>query len=157
MVNIQGRLARFIAPKYIKNLEESKINVQQEINMRVAEAISKMDPFEPLMRQFNGTFSEEYERPEDKLNPRGQLSMKMWGYTQNKDPNFEYFIDWIMNTHANETLKRAPVTTERILYGRAQISAMILFKTEVKRLSNLYEEMLENNKIQSFDSTKAVE
>lgn len=124
-------------------------------NRRFAEMVSKMDPLEPILKEFHGIFSKEYERPEDKLDAKGQLNMEMWGFQQDTDPYFEYVTDWIMNTHANETLKKAPVTTDRILYGRALLAVMLLFKNEVRRLANLYRDRLakEKNKYEGFDET----
>lgn len=128
--------------------EESRrtITTNQEVNRRVAEALTKMDPFEPLMRTFNGVFSSENERVEDSLDVKGQLMIRQWAWQNVDTPAFKYMTEWVMNVQANETLKRAPVTTDRILYGRAQISCMLLFVKEVKRLSESYKDMLEKGK-----------
>lgn len=136
---IRNKIARFIAPDYFRDFDE-------RVNQRVAVAISRMDSFEPLMKEFHGVFSKEYQRPEEQLNTQSQIQMKMWGYQQSKDPSFKYLTEWIMNVQSNETLKRAPVTPERIMYGRAQVSCMILFVKEIGRLALLYEEILEKNK-----------
>lgn len=140
-----------LAPRYFEEADN-------RVNQRVAKIISEMDPFEPLMKQFHGVFSQEYERPEEKLSPQGQLGMAMWGYQQSRDPHFGYMTDWIMNTQANETLKRAPVTTERVMYGRAQISSMLIFTKEVKRLASIYEDIMNKSKEDpDFNDSAAVD
>lgn len=149
------KIAKFIAPKYIKNLESRAQDIEFKINQRVAEVISKIDPFEILRKEFHGIFSEEFDRPEDKLDERGKLGMAMWAYSQKSDPYFEYMTAWIMNSAGNETVKRAPLIPERMQYGRAQISTMVLFRKEIGRLSSLYEEKLKNP--QGFNSETAVE
>lgn len=148
--DFRKKVAHFISP-------ESKKETDDTVNQRVAQVLSKMDVLDYLLRDYHCTFSTEYERPEDKLTERGQLSMKMWAFNQARDPNFEYLIDWVMDTYGNETLRHAAVTPERIRYGRAQMASAGLIKREVGRLSNLYLEMLEGNKVQEFDKTKAVE
>jgi hypothetical protein len=147
--DFRKKIAYFISP----DLRD----VENTVNQRVAQTLSKMNILDYLLKDFHGTFSTEYERPEDKLNERSSLSLKMFGYQQNKDPNFEYLSDWIMNSFGNETLKRGAVTSERLLYGRAQISSMILWKKEIERLSLLYEDLLEKNKVQNFNKHSAVE
>lgn len=143
-------LARTLAPDYINEIQTST-------NARVASVLAKLDPFEPLMKEFKGIFVKEYEHPEDKLDARGQLMMRQWGYQLAEDPSFRYMMEWVMNTQGNETLKRAYPTPERIMYGRAQISSMILFKKEVERLAEAYRDELEKNKVQEFNSEVAVE
>ncbi len=128
---IRKKIADFIYPEQI-----------DEANLRVAKIIAGMDPWEPVLKLFHGVFSEEYERPEDNLDARSQMSLYMWANHAYKDPGFKYVTDWICNTFGNETLKRAPISAERTQYGRAQISSIILFKKEMKRLSNLYEESI---------------
>jgi len=81
----------------------------------------------------------------------------MWAYQQHNDPNFEYLNAWIADHFANDMLRHAAVTPDRILYGRAQISFTELWRREIGRLSLLYEDLLEKNKVQKFDSSKAVE
>lgn len=151
---ISIKLVNLFAPEYLKEISDVS---QETINRRVAETLSKMNVLDVLLRDYHGTFSQEYERPEDKLDSKGQLGMAMWAYKQDKDPYFEYLMAWIADTHANEMIKRAPVTTERILYGRAQIASTLLIKEEVGRLSRFYEDMLDKNKIQEFDSDKSVD
>jgi hypothetical protein len=125
------------------------------VNLRVAEIINMTDPLDPVLKLFHGIFSEEYERVEDKLDKRSQLNLKMWAHQTYKDPGFKYVTDFVMNQAANETIKRAPITVERVQYGRAQIANMILFKREIQRLSNLYEEMLKRP--EEFDEHATIE
>lgn len=160
---LRNALAKFIAPRLHAELEERahKLDEQERllnetVNQRVAAVLSHMDPFEPLMKEFRGIFSEEFEHPEDKLDARSQLLMRTWGYQQSTDPSFRHMIDWIINTQANETLRHALPTPDRILYGRAQISGMLLFKREVQRLSNAYEEKIQKRD-EEFDSASATE
>jgi len=141
---IRKKIAAFIYPEQV-----------HEVNLRVAEIINKTDPLEPVLKMYHGVFSEEYERPEDKLDKRSQLNMKMWAHQMYRDPSFEYVTSWICNTFGNETIKRAPITVERVQYGRAQISSILLFRREIKRLSNLYEDMLK--KPEEFDENITME
>lgn len=133
--NLRYKIAQFIAPEYIKNIDN-------RVNVRVAKAMSEIDLFEQFMKEFNGVFSEEFEHVEDGLDEKSQYMMKLWGWQQKNDPSFQRITQWIMNTQGNETLKRAPVTEARIQYGRAQLSNMILYRKEVSRLASLYEDIL---------------
>lgn len=148
--DFRKKIAYFLSPEYKK---EQK-NIDDMINQRVAVTLSKMNILDYLLKDFHGTFSTEYERPEDRLNVGGQLSMKMWAFSQNRDPNFEYLSAWIADHFANDMLRHAAVTPDRILYGRAQIAFTELWRREIKRLSLLYEDLLEKNKIQNFDPNK---
>jgi len=141
---LRKKIAAFIYPEGV-----------HEVNLRVASIMSKMDPLEPVLKMYHGVFSEEYERPEDKLDKRSQLNMKMWANQMYKDPSFEYVTKWICDTFGNETIKRAPITVERVQYGRAQISSILLFRREIKRLSNLYEDMLKQP--EEFDEHATIE
>jgi hypothetical protein len=136
-------------------LAEREQHIDNEVNQRVAQVLAQQDPFEPLLKDFHGIFSEEHERVEDPLDERGQISMRLWAYQNSDSPAFKRMTEWIMNTTGNETLKRAAVTPERILYGRAQISGMILFVREVKRLSEAYKDMLQ--KPGEFDASTPLE
>lgn len=144
------KIINFIAPNYIKELNNSA-------NQRFLEYVKQFDPTESLIKQYFGSFYKEYDRPEDKLDERSKLSLETLGYQLKKDSSFQFLIQWIMDHVGNETLKRAPVTQERSLYGRAQISTMILLRDEVDRLAKKYEERLENNKQHDFDHTVNVE
>lgn len=155
--NFSIKIANIIAPEYIRKLEERAQDAELKVNKRVAEVILNIDPFDILRKEFHGIFSEEFEHPEEKLDERSKLGMMMWAYQQKHDPHFKHMVDWIMNSAGNETLKRAPITTDRVQYGRAQISTMVLYRKEIGRLSSLYEEILEKNKPQGFDSTVTVE
>lgn len=157
ITELRRKIATFIASDYIKSLEVSKKEEDERVDQRVAETLGKMDLLDVLLKDYYGTFSKQYERPEDKLDERSKISIEMWGYTQDKDPNFEYLTDWIMDRHANEMLRHAAVTPERILYGRAQIAATELLKIEVKRLSNAYLDRLDKNKIEKFDESISVD
>jgi hypothetical protein len=155
---LRVKLANIIAPDYIQGLSVIREKeIQQKVNQRIADTLGKMDILDILLKDFHGTFSKVYERPEDKLDAKSRLGMVMWGYTQSKDPHFEYITSWIEDTYANETIRHAAVTPERILYGRALIAMVELLKREVNRLSNIYEEMLENNKVQDFDPNITIE
>ena len=137
-------------------LAEREANITLEVNQRVAQTLAQMDPLETLFKEFHGIFSEEHERVEDPLDEKGQLLMRTWAWQNRDHPAFKRLMDWIANTTGNETLKRAPVTTERILYGRAQISMVVLLNKEVRRLASAYEDML-NKKDTDFDSNVSVE
>lgn len=168
---LRHQFARFIAPAYFewhdqemkdadakvlaykKDAEEAKL----EANRRFADLVMQMDPLEPLFRRLSIVYSKEYTRPEDKLDEKSRLSFIMWAWGQSKDPHFTFLIDWVMNSHGNESLKRAPVTNERTLYGRAQISSMVLLRDEVGRLASLYEEQLEAMRQEKFDTATTVD
>lgn len=152
--NIRTRLARSLASDYLSNIDKQ---IQVEVDARAAKFIASIDPFQILMKEFHGVFSDEFEHPEDRLDAKGKLGMMMWGYQQENDLHFKHMTEWIMNTQGNETLKRAPVTTDRILYGRAQISTMLLFIKEIRRLSNQYKELLARQKEGDFDKNLTVE
>lgn len=138
-------------------LDSREREIDEAIAQRVAEIVSKMDPFEPAMKLFHGIFSDEFEHPEDKLAPDGHLQLTMWAYQQSTDPAFKHLTEWVMNSAGNETVKRAPVTVERTLYGRAQIASMVLFVKEVNRLGAIYEDLLDKQKLQTFDEHITVE
>lgn len=148
-------IIRKLFPKPFEAVAEKEKQLDAAIGQRVAQTLAKMDPFEPLFKEFHGIFSEEFERPEEKLDTRSTLSLTMWAYQQSTDPSFKFLTNWVMNTQGNETLKRAAVTPERILYGRAQISSTLLFINEIKRLGALYEDMLKKD--QPFDGVVTVE
>jgi hypothetical protein len=128
-----------------------------EVNQRVAFTLSKMDPFELVMREYHGVFGEDFEHPEDRLDERSVYALRSFGYTIANDPSFIFLCEWIMNSQANETLLKAAPTPERILYGRAQLSAMLAFRKEVRRLSAGYEDMMAQNRGEEFDSTLSTE
>lgn len=148
MSDIRTRLAKWIAPEYSRS-------VDFQVGQRVAEIMTKMDPFEPLMRQFNGVFGEEFEHPEDGLDTKGQLMLRTLGYQLSDDPSFKYLMNWVMNSQGNETIKRAPVTIERILYGRAQISSTLTIVNELRRLGEAYKDML--GRQEDFDESLTIE
>lgn len=161
---LRSYIAELVAPDVFREFQdrladEAKKTTEAELsaNRRYAEMILKMDPFEPIIKRFNGIFSEEFERPEDRLDAAGQLRLKMWAYQQKTDPAFKHMIEWIMNSAGNETMKRAPITNERTQYGRAQISNMVLLRDEIGRLSSLYEEELEKHKPKPFNPDVAAE
>lgn len=120
-----------------------------------------MDPFEPLLKQFNGTFSEEYEHPEDMLDNRGRDAMAIWGWQQKNNPSFKYMCDWIMNIAGNNALTNPKMTEENafglVLYARAQIANIVLLKREIGRLALIYEDILKRGKEDDFTSDKVVE
>ena len=142
--NIRKKLANFLYPEGV-----------QEVNLRVAEIINKTDPLDPVLKLFHGIFSEEFARPEDNLDKKSQINMKMFANRTINDPSFTYLTDWVMNQAGCETIKRAPITVERVQYGRAQIANMLLFKRELERLSNLYKEMLKQP--EEFDENISTE
>lgn len=162
------KIAAFVAPERSRRLYTLQQdlgnlakNIDWETNRRVAEIVSKMDPFEPLMKQFHGIFSEEFQHPEEKLDTSGKLTMYMMGHRIAKDPHFKYLTDWIANGQGNATLKAKGLTRENaadiMLYGRAQISTITLLLKELGRLGSNYEEILAKQEEGAFTSTNTVE
>ena len=148
-------LKKFLFRKEWEAVQKERYTFSALVDQRVAMVLAQMDPFEPLLREFHGIFSEEHERVEDPLDEKGQLQMRVWGWQNAASPEFKRMTEWVMNTQGNESLKRAAVTPERILYGRAQISGMILFVREVERLSEAYKDMLK--KPGEFDESTTVD
>lgn len=159
--NILQKIARGIAPSYIQELEQKASDADAKISQRVAAIISQMDPLEPAMKLFNGIFSEDFQKPEQNMDARSRLQFLMWAYQQHTDPSFIHMIEWIMNTAGNQMTRHKPVdrdnATEILMYGRSQISNMILLKKEIGRLSSLYEDMLQKNKQVYVDEGTTVE
>lgn len=142
------------AQKYI---DESEQRIKKEVDIRVAKVLSQMDIIDVLLKDFHGVFSNEFARPEEKLDGQSHLQMLMWAYQQNNDICFKYLYEWVVDSTGNEMVKRAPTEKEYSIYGRAQISTMILWKREVGRLAGLYEEWLEKNKAPEFDPSQGVD
>lgn len=129
--------------------------------MRVAKIVGQMDPFELIMKEFHGVFSDAVERPDEKLDNRSRIMLWMWGYQQKNDPSFKYMSEWVMNTAGNQMAKAPARSNEErgevLLWGKAQIASMLLFVKETGRLSSLYEEMLAKQKGEEFNSDVTVE
>lgn len=136
---MRTRLLKWLAREYVATLERDFDN---RVDQRVAKVLTERDPFEALLQNFKGTFAEEYERPEEPLNAQGEIAMKLWGYQQTHDPSFKHIMTWIMNKAGNQLIQKGLPSVERQLFARAQISTMLLFQKEARRLSSLYEEML---------------
>lgn len=139
-------------------VEAREKDIEDEINRRVAATLMKMDPFEPLLQKYHGTFGKDYMRPEERLNKQSQMQMFMWGHMQHGDPSFKHFIQWILDTEGNKMVRLSNPTPETILFSRAMIAAPMLIRREVERLSGRYEEMmLALKEGRDFDPTVAVE
>lgn len=160
---LRKRIAVWLAPEYkmeAQVLRAINKDWEKKINQRVAKIISELDPVDLLMKEYNGIFSKDFDRAEERLDERSRIEMYMWGWRQKHDPCFEHMVNWIMDSAGNETMKGKILDENfksRMLYGRAQISNMILLKKEVGRLSSLYEEILEEKKGKEFDSSVGVE
>lgn len=145
-------LLKWLARNYVAALEQS---FEERVDQRVAKVLAERDPFEPLLQHFKGTFAQEYERPEERLDSQGQIAMYLWGYQQTHDPSFKHVTEWIANKAGNQLIQKGLPSVERQLFARAQISTMLLFKQEARRLSSLYEEMI--GKKDEFISESSVE
>lgn len=153
------RLALWISPEFtekVKQMDEyaralalNERAFNEKVNIRVADIITQMDPFEPLMRKYHGVFSEQYERVEDKLDDQSKLRLFMWAFGVEKDPSFKYLTDWIQNTQGNATLRKAK-TDHEWFYGRVAIAMITLLTEEVSRLASHYKSILAKQKNQ-FD------
>lgn len=150
-----------VADKKATDAEQRAKDAENAANVRYARLVSEMDPFEPLFRKLSIVYSKEFTRPEEKLNSQGQLGMMMWAYQQKDDVHFNHLVDWIMNSHGNQAMNAKTDSKEaladRILYGRAQISSMILLRKEIGRLASGYEEVLSKLKGEDFDPSTSAE
>lgn len=168
LIQFRKKIAAVISPERArdliqleKDLGELARNIDLETNRRVAELVSKMDPYEPLMRSFNSIFSEDYSRPEDKLDEPSKMAMYMLGYRWTEDPSFNFLADWIINQHGNAVFKKPGVTKDNALdvlnFGKAQISTVVLLRKELGRLSSLYQEIMRKEENDMIISTSTVE
>lgn len=157
------KIAEFIAPEYVEGidaLQERVDAIEETIRNRIAKVLNDLDPFEPLMQKYKGVFSNVYERMEEPLDEKSRLALTMFAWQMDKDPYWKFMTDWVMNKQGNAML-HAPARTneergEIMLYGKAQISSMILLTREIGRLSSLYQELLDN-KGEEFNSSLTVE
>lgn len=143
-------------------LDVREKNIQNEVNQRVAVVLSRMDPYEMVMREFDGVFGESFERPEERLDQRSVHNLQQMGYTIADDPSFLYLCSWIMNSQANETFLRSSVPDEKtammkLMYGRAQVGGILAFRKEIRRLSEAYKDRLNGNQPEEFDSALSTE
>lgn len=159
--SFKTKLLKFFAQDYFEHLRSKEKGIDEEVNRRVAEIVSRMDPFEPLLKEYHGIFSDYFERIEEDLDQAGKTSMAMWAWGQSRDPFMKRMIDWVMNTAGNTMLKTVTRSNEErgevLMWGKAQIVNMILFKREMGRLAAVYEEILEGMKGDSFDEDRLVE
>lgn len=149
---LRTKIARLIDPASFAQMQSE----QESVNQRVAEALTRIDPWELIFKEYGGAFGDQYERPEEKLNANSALQLEMWGWYQTKDPSFEYLIQWMLDTQGNTMVKKGNPTPENILFSRAMIAAPMLLKREARRLASLYQERLDN-KNEEFDSEVTVE
>lgn len=158
---IRGSIIKWLFKPELEKLADMMVDQENLINQRVAEIVSKMDPFEPLMKEFHGAFSEDYQRPEEQLNEPGKLQMYMFGHRWMQDPSFTYLCDWIMNQHGSMVFKAAHLNRDTaldiVLYAKAQISTMVLLRKELGRLSSLYQEVIQKNDNEAINSFNTVE
>lgn len=140
-MNWRKTIAVLIAPEEFDALEKGRTDLELEINRRVAEVLLKMDPFEPFLKKYNVIFSEEWERPEDRLNDQSRTMLFQWAYGLEGDPSWKHLTDWVRNTQGNATLRKGRHSDEWF-YGRAAVIVVGLFVDEVRRLSSHYKEIL---------------
>ena len=154
-------MAEFVFRKELDELIRMQREQENIINQRVAEIVAKMDPWELIMKEYHGVFSEEYQHPEYQLNEQGKFLMEAFGYQVNNDPSLKYLIEWIMNVQGNSTIKAPKMTRDSafdvLLYGRAQIATMLLLKKEVGRLASNYQARVDKQKGEAFINTNTVE
>jgi len=148
-MTIRQRLVQWVFSKELQELHEREDQLTREVNQRVAFIVSQLDPFEPLLKQFHGVFSEEFTSAEDNLSEPAQLALFMWAYTQKNDPYFKHLTSFLLNTQGNATIRQAQNDREWF-FGRAVISTLLLFIREVERLSSHYEDILAKRD-RSFD------
>lgn len=150
------RIARYLAPEVFAQVDMREHSVTMEVNQRVAEFIAKMDPFEPLMRSFNIVFTDDYEKPEQGLNTQSQILLKSWAYGVRDDPSFKHLMQWIINQQGNNAIRKGNPTPETILFSRAMLAAPVFVMAEVRRLAQLYEELILRRE-EDFDPHSGVE
>lgn len=155
MIGIRERVARFLSPDVFEELEEREKNIDIVVNNRVADVLSKMDPFEPLFKKYHIVFSKEYSHPEENLDQQSQIRLFMWAYGIVNDPSFLHVINFFRNTQGNATLRKAKTDAEWF-YGRASLATLTLFLEEIQRLASHYENLLAQ-KDSSFDSQVVVD
>lgn len=148
------RIARFLAPHVFEALEKQRQEMEMAVNNRVADALFKMDPFEPVMKKFNVIFSELWEKPEERLDQMSQIQMFMWAYGIERDASFKYLVDWIRNTQGNATLQKGS-NHDEWLYGRAAVATITLLVREIGRLASRYRDIRERDA--GFDEHLPVE
>src|SRR5438034_652296 len=73
---IRQYIAIGIAPEYFRELENRAQTAQLRADQRLAKALTDIDPFELVLKRYNGVFTKEYQRPEESLDAKGQLQMK---------------------------------------------------------------------------------
>lgn len=152
------KIANWIAPHDwpgVVHVDETLKNIDHLVNQRVAEAIMRMDPFEPFFRKFHVIFSEQYARPEDNLNSQGKILLYSWAYSNARDPSFKHLTEWIQNVQGNNTLRKATNDYEWF-FGRCAVIMIELFVEQVGRLSRQYEEMASRSE-ERFDASLSVE
>lgn len=168
------KLARFISPererelsndaerlnKIADDLQAQLDEAENAVGQRVAAIMANADPLEPLLRDFKGVFSNDKERPEDKLDAVSSQRLEMFGWRNHQDEAFHYLLDWCTNTLVSANIKARMVSEKDIvlahMYSRALIAVSKLVKEEVGRLSSLYEQRLPRPGT-GFDPNKAVE
>lgn len=155
-MQIRERIARYLAPEAFAQVDKRAYAIDSEVSQRVAEIILKMDPFEPLMKSFNIVFTDDYPRPEDGLNTQSQILLKSWAYALRDDPSFKHLMQWIINMQGNAAVKKGNPTPETILFSRAMLAAPVLVMAEVRRLAQLYEELIAKRD-EMFDPNIATE
>lgn len=149
------KIAEWIAPEYVRasiiqwekaTAEFDRVallekEVALRVNQRVADVLSTMDPFEPLLRKYHVIFSPEYPRPEDKLSAKSQYDFFVWAHFLEQDPNFKFLNDWIRNLQGNATVRQAKNSDEWFM-GRAILATVTLYIREVSRLASRYKDII---------------
>ena len=129
-----------LVEKWITPKEKERL-VSQLVNQKVAEELSRMDLFEPLMLKYHGVFSEMFEYPEEKMSEMDKKQMYMMGWRLRDDKYFNFLLNFIMDTSGNELL-RHDITMDKVFFHRAEIANALILKVQVGRLASLYEEIL---------------
>jgi hypothetical protein len=153
-MTLKAALARWLAPEEFAELERQKQDLERATNQRVADVLLQMDPFEPFLKKYNVIFSEEWRKPEERLDEQSRIRLFMWAAGIVHDPSFKHMTAWIINTQGNNTLRKGTNDYEWF-FGRAAIITMDLFVSEVGRLASRYNEMLK--KRDDFDPHLAAE
>lgn len=156
--NLRTKIAKAIAPEYVAvvlDLEKRVSGIEDNVNQRIAKTLIDLDPMELVMKKYHGVFGGDFEHPEEKLDQASKLGMYMFGYQMRNDKYFKFLTQWAKDTQGNNTIRKAKNDHEWF-FGRACLVMIEVFVSEINRLANNYDEIMNKDK-QDFNDEKTVE